>query len=170
MEAKGRVRVMRFVLYVDQKNSDALLIHRAFERYGFGPHLQVVSSGPEAMAYLAGTDKYNDRILFPLPSLIILETNLVGLSAFDLVKWIRSCPPLARIPIVIFTAWELPSDLELAYSVGANSYILKSTDAQEFEQQVRQMIDFWLKMNVTVGKVPVGLEKLPPAPRTNGQN
>ena len=84
--------------------------------------------------------------------------KLEQLSAFELVEWIRSDARLLKIPVVIFTGWEMPSDIELSYKLGANSYVLKSNDPTGFENQIRKILDFWLKANVTTGKVPGGLK------------
>src|SRR5690242_12264938 len=115
---------MRFVLYADQKDSDITLVRRAFGRYGFAKYLATVTDGDEVIAYLSGKAKYADRNLFPLPSLISLEIKLGRRTACDVVQWIRSQKGLCKIPVVIFTSWEMPSDIQQAYYIGANSYVL----------------------------------------------
>ncbi|WP_050785608.1 response regulator [Pedosphaera parvula] len=161
---------MRLVLYADSKESDQVLVRRAFERYGFTQNLITVGDGDAVIAYLSGRGKYADRDLFPLPALIVLETRLGGRVARDLVQWIRFQKNLRKIPIVIFSSWEMSSDIQEAYNIGVNSYIVKASDPKAFESQVRRVIDFWLRFNVTEGKIPAGLEVPPPGLEKNQRN
>jgi CheY-like chemotaxis protein len=161
---------MRFVLYADQKDSDITLVRCAFERYGLANHLVTVAEGDEIIAYLSGKAQYADRKTFPLPALIILEIKLGRQTACDVVQWIRSQNELRKIPVVIFTSLEMPSDIQQAYYFGANSYVLKASDPREFKQQIHRMIDFWLKLNVTEGNVPAGLRHMSPSQDKNQMN
>jgi DNA-binding NarL/FixJ family response regulator len=161
---------MRFVLYADQKDSDIALVRGAFGRHGLSKYLATVADGDEVIAYLSGDGQYADRKAFPLPALIILETKLGRRTSSDVLKWIRCQRELRKIPVVIFTSWEMPSEIQQAYCFGANSYVLKAVDPTEFEQQIRRIIDFWLRLNVTEGNVPAGLQSLPPNQDKNQMN
>jgi CheY-like chemotaxis protein len=116
------------VLAVDDNDDDVMLIRRAFERAAVGNPLRVVRSGLEALAYFNGEPPYEDRAEHPLPGLVLLDIKMPGMDGFEVVKWIRSRSDLNPIAVVMLTSSDAIRDVNLAYQLGANSFLVKPLD------------------------------------------
>lgn len=116
------------VLLVDDQENDSLLIKRAFERAGLGDLLQSVRSGFEAMSYLNGENPYHDREKYPLPVLVLLDIKMPAMDGFQVLNWIRSHPALGRLCVVMLTTSDEIRDVNKAYELGANSFLVKPLD------------------------------------------
>src|SRR5215471_9754217 len=116
------------IMVVEDNEDDIVLIRRAFERaYVINP-LQVVRNGEEAIAYLKGIGKYANRPEYPLPDLVLLDLKMPGLDGFDVLRWIREQPGLQSLRVVVLTSSEQMRDVNLAYQLGANSFLVKPAD------------------------------------------
>jgi CheY-like chemotaxis protein len=113
------------VLHVDDDPNDAELLRAATRQASAKIMIQTVEDGDGAMAYLAGVGKYSDRDLHPLPNLVLLDLKMPRATGFEILRWIRSKPAIAHIPVVILSGSELRDDMEHAYKAGANSYMVK---------------------------------------------
>jgi len=113
------------VLSVDDSCDDAVLLRLACSTAKISFRLQSVQSGEEAIAYLEGRGKYADRVHFPLPDLILLDLKMPGKSGFDVLSWIRACPDLSRIPVLILTSSVHTKDRARALELGAKQYLVK---------------------------------------------
>jgi CheY-like chemotaxis protein len=122
---------------------DAWLIRRAFERAGVGSPLRVVTSGLDAIAYLSGDQPYWDRAKCPLPALVLLDIKMPMTDGFEVLKWIRRQPELARLCVIMLTSSDEIRDVNLAYTLGANSFLVKPLDfwnAAELSRSIQQML------------------------------
>jgi CheY-like chemotaxis protein len=90
--------------------------------------LQTVKSGPEAVAYLGGSQPYVDRTKYPLPSLVLLDIQMPGTDGFAVLKWIRRQPAFASLCVVMLTSSDQLRDVNLAHFLGANSFLVKPLD------------------------------------------
>jgi CheY-like chemotaxis protein len=132
------------VLLVEDDADDALLIQRAFRKAQIANPIQVVSDGDQAVAYLKGAGPYRDRRQFPLPVLILLDLKLPRRSGFEVLAWLRGQPGLKRTPVVVLTSSKETMDVNRAYELGANSYLLKPVTFEAL-QEIMQVINmFWL--------------------------
>ncbi|HVV71971.1 MAG TPA: PAS domain S-box protein, partial [Verrucomicrobiae bacterium] len=113
------------VLYVEDEESDAIFMRRAFAAKGMGSALQVVGDGRAAIEYLSGTEKYADRQEYPLPSLVLLDLNLPQVPGFEVLKWMRNHPDFARTPVVIFSSSTREDDRTKAKELGADEFVAK---------------------------------------------
>lgn len=134
------------VLYVEDEETDALLMQMAFERSAPGSALHVVSDGKAAMDYLSGKGAYGDRNTYPLPALVLLDLNLPVLSGFDVLRWMRGPGNFAALPIVIFSSSARERDRETARDLGATDYVEKPTSIGRFSELVRSLRDRWLQV------------------------
>lgn len=128
------------ILIVEDNPADLLLLKRAFHKLNAEFELQVVTTGQEAVHYLQGDEPYRDRTQYPLPSLIMLDLRLPGMSGLDLLKWVRQQPQFQDLPIVALTAYgnrELPR----AYDLGLDFYLLKPAEAHALAE-VLQGLNF----------------------------
>lgn len=107
----------------------------------------VASDGQEALDYLFRTGKYAARDREKLPGLVLLDLRLPGLSGFEVLKKIRSDSHTKYIPVVILTVSNLKSDITRAYDLGANSYIKKSIDFEEYSVALQTACKYWLSIN-----------------------
>ena len=122
------MRVTDFVLLLVEDDPDhVLLIQRALARASLVNPLKIVRDGDEAIAYLAGTGEYDDRTRFPIPSLVLLDLKLPRKSGLEVLEWIRGHEALKFLPVVVLTSSSESRDIERAYALGVNSYLVKST-------------------------------------------
>jgi CheY-like chemotaxis protein len=134
------------ILLVDDSEFDVLLMRAALKRAEFDPSLQVVINGEEAIAYLAGTGIYSDRSTFPFPTLVLLDVNMPKKNGFDVLRWLRAHPFLNRTPVTMLTASLRSEDVDRAFDLGANSYLVKPSNLDQLTDMLRTLRD-WIKIN-----------------------
>jgi len=137
----------RAVLMVEDLADDTLLLQRSWRIEGVTVPLHCVSDGSKAIAYLAGTGEYSDREKFPTPCLILLDLKLPKLMGLEVLAWIRSNPEWKRIPVIVLTSSALQKDVDEAYRLGANAFLVKPSDVFQLGEMVRLIRDFWLRVN-----------------------
>jgi CheY-like chemotaxis protein len=137
------------ILLVDDRDDDLLVVKRAFAKARILNPLQTVKSGEEAIAYLCGEGKYSNRDEYPLPELILLDLKMPGLSGFDVLRWVRGHPTLKTIRIVVLTASDHMKDVNLAYELGANSFLVKPVEFDRFLDLANAINGYWLWMSKT---------------------
>ena len=140
------LQVSRILLVEDDPN-DILLIERAFRRAKLAPSLSVVKDGDSAVNYLNREPPYDDRDSYPWPSLILLDLKLPRRSGLEVLEWIRQQAVIRRIPVVILTSSKENTDIDRAYEMGANSYLVKPVTFSALEAMVEALDRFWLKVN-----------------------
>jgi len=134
------------VLLVEDDLNDIFLVKRAFKMADIPNPLQVVTDGQEAISYLSGEGKYADREAHPLPSLIVMDIKMPRKSGFEVLEWVkRSERPLRRIPIVIVSSSDNPSDINRAYELGANAYMVKPMNFRAVEHLFESITHYWVE-------------------------
>ena len=131
-------------LLVEDDEDQVLLVQRAFQRANIVNPLHVVRSGQEAMVYLEGAGPYANRDEFPLPKLILLDLKMPGISGFDVLRWIRQQPALRATRVVVLTASNQIRDVNLAYQLGANSFLVKPVDFDDFVRLSQAIQGYWI--------------------------
>jgi CheY-like chemotaxis protein len=137
----------RVILIVEDDVNDVLLLHRAFQKANIVAPLQTVSHGDEAIAYLAGEGVYADRERFPPPILVLLDLKLPRRSGLEVLEWIRGQSGLRRLPVVVLTSSRETDDINTAYDLGANSYLVKPVGFEKLLEMVRSLEMYWLTLN-----------------------
>src|SRR5882724_1784491 len=122
------------ILIVEDNEVDLLFIHRAFAKAKVLNPLVSVQTGEEAIAYLKGEGRYVNRAEHPLPDLVLLDLKLTGITGFQVLKWIRQQPGLKALRVVVLTGSTAIEDINLAYQLGANSFLAKPIDFDSFVQ------------------------------------
>jgi CheY-like chemotaxis protein len=134
-------------LLVEDGEDDLLLIKRAFMKAKMLNPVQVVKTGEEAIAYLQGRGKYSNRAEFPLPSLVLLDIKMPGLDGFQVLEWIRAQPALKPLRVVMLTSSDDMRDVNRAYQLGANSFLIKPVDFERFVEISQALAGYWLWMD-----------------------
>jgi CheY-like chemotaxis protein len=139
------------ILVVEDREDDIALIRRAFERAQIPNPVQVVRDGAEAIAYLAGEREYSNRAEYPLPSLVLLDLKMPGVDGFEVLRWVRQHPGLRNLLVVVLTSSQDMKDVNTAYKLGANSFMVKPMDFENIVEMSRLIRDYWLLHNVQPG-------------------
>src|SRR5687767_3082250 len=125
------------ILLVEDNPDDVFLFTRALNKARRPHPLHVVTSGQEAIEYLSGTGKYSDRNAFPLPDLIMLDLKMPLLSGFEVLNWIRNDGMARLIPVIVLSSSALTEDVNRAYALGANAYMVKPANADALERLIQ---------------------------------
>jgi CheY-like chemotaxis protein len=133
------------ILLVEDRDDDIILIRRAFHQAAVKLPLFVVGNGEEAQAYLEGTGKFRERDEYPLPDLVLLDLNMPRMDGFELLRWIRAQPAFKALRIVVLTSSEAIYDVNRAYELGANSFLVKPFEFENYPALMRTLELFWMR-------------------------
>lgn len=135
------------ILLVEDDDNDVLLIRRAFTQAGLHHPIQVVRDGDAAVAYLSGDGRYADRSAYPMPGLMLLDLKLPRRTGLEVLAWARREDALRRLPIVVLTSSRELADVNRAYELGANSYLVKPVEFAQLLDMVRVFDGYWSGLN-----------------------
>src|SRR5262245_44696103 len=135
------------ILLVEDDPDDVMNIERAFRKAKIANPLQVVNDGDAAVAYLNGDSPYEDRDRFPLPTLILLDLKLPRRSGFEVLHWIRENPLVSRLPVVVLTSSRERLDVNTAYDLHVNSYLVKPVAFDALLELVSSLNLYWILCN-----------------------
>ena len=142
---------MEPILLVEDNADDEALTIRALKRNKIANSVVVARDGVEALDYLFGTGKYMGRDTHRVPPLVLLDLKLPKLDGMEVLRRIRADARTRLIPVVILTSSDEEQDLVAGYAVGANSYVRKPVDFNEFSEAVRVVGVYWLLLNRSPG-------------------
>src|SRR4051812_5210641 len=131
------------VLLVEDDLNDIFLVKRAFKLARLEAPLQVVTDGEEAIHYLAGEGKYADRSTHPIPKLIVMDIKMPRMTGFEVLEWLKRDGPLRRIPVVIVSSSDRSEDINRAYELGANAYMIKPVYFRAVEHLFESITHYW---------------------------
>jgi CheY-like chemotaxis protein len=135
------------ILLVEDRGDDVLLILRAFDKGGIKNPVLIVRDGEEAMSYLAGEGKFSNRAEYPLPHLVLLDLKMPGIDGFEVLEWIRRQPGFSSTRVVVLTSSDAIQDVNRAYSLGANSFMVKPLDFENVVEMAQMLKRYWLHMD-----------------------
>jgi len=138
----------KIILLIEDNPDDAALTLRALKKNNIMNEVVVARDGVEALDYLHGSGDYAERDVFDLPQLILLDLKLPKLDGLEVLKRVRADERTALQPVVVLTTSVEEQDVISSYKLGANSYIRKPVDFDQFMEAVRQLGLYWLVMNV----------------------
>lgn len=122
----------------------------ALRQSGLVPEIAVARDGAEALDYLFAEGPHAGRDVRDRPALILLDLKLPKLSGHDVLQRIRQDPRTDTIPVVVLTSSGEDGDIEASYRYGANSFVRKPVDFDRFNDQLRDLQVYWLKVNESV--------------------
>ncbi len=135
------------ILLVEDDYNDVLLIRRALNKAQIANPLQVAEDGDQAVAYLAGEGPFANREAYPLPRVMLLDLKLPRRSGLEVLEWLRTRSGLGRLPVVVLTSSRESADVNRAYDLGANSYLVKPVEFGPFLDLVKTLGPYWLLLN-----------------------
>lgn len=135
------------ILLVEDNPTDLELALHAFKKHGFAQCVQVARDGAEALDLIFGTGPHADRVNRMRPKVILLDLQLPKVSGLQVLKRLKEDPRTRTIPVVVLTSSREHSDLTEAYALGANSYIVKPVDFEQFSKCVQEIGVYWLVSN-----------------------
>lgn len=137
----------RPILLVEDNLDDEVLALRAFAKLNISNQIIVARDGVEALDYLFGTGSYEGATKPPLPALVLLDLKLPRIDGLEVLQNIRNNDRTKILPVVILTSSREQEDVVQGYNLGANSYVRKPVDYNDFVQAVSQLGVFWLLLN-----------------------
>jgi two-component system response regulator len=136
-----------YILLVEDSEDDVDLTLRALARQNIANEVEVVRDGAEALDFLFARGSYAGRDPRDLPQLVLLDINLPKLSGIQVLRRMRENQVTRMVPVVMLTTSEQDEDVVESYSSGANSYVQKPIDFEEFTEAVKQLGVYWLLVN-----------------------
>ncbi len=135
------------ILLVEDNRQDELLTILALEASKVVNDLAVVRDGAEALDYLFGRGEHSARAGEPLPDLVLLDLKLPKVDGLEVLKELRANPRTQVMPVVVLTSSNQERDIAESYRLGANSYVRKPVDFDQFSEAVAQLGFYWLLLN-----------------------
>lgn len=134
------------ILLVEDNPHDAELTMRTLKKNHVANRIFVVTDGEEALDFLYCKGQYSHRIN-NFPKVIFLDIKLPKLNGLEVLKTIKSDKSLHHIPVVMLTSSVEDPDIKAAYSLGANSYVVKPVDFENFSKTINSLDMYWLVVN-----------------------
>lgn len=135
----------KLILLVEDNPDDEALTQRALRNSNIANEVVVARDGAEAIDLLLGSGQGESA---RLPELVLLDLNLPKVNGFEVLRRIRSDSRTQSLPVVILTTSDEDRDLVESYRLGANSYVRKPVDFEEFRKAVKQLGMYWLVLNM----------------------
>ena len=130
------------ILVAEDCADDLFLLEIAFQKAGVSGRLHSVTNGAETVDYLKGKGAYGDRAVYPFPDILLLDLNMPRLNGFEVLDWVRQDSDCKRLVVYVLSASARESDVDRAYDLGANGYLVKPSGSHELVALVRAL-DQW---------------------------
>ena len=135
------------ILFVEDSIDDTTLTIRALIKSGFTNKLHHVKDGAEALDFIYCKGIYASRNIKKNPKLILLDLKMPKVSGIQVLEKIKSDPDTKSIPVVILTSSQEDPDIVKCYSLGANSYIVKPVDSNNFFNAIKEIGMYWMVLS-----------------------
>ena len=135
------------LLHVEDDPNDVLLLQRAFRKANAQLTIHSVSDGDKAVAYLSGAEEFADREKHPLPNVVLLDLKMPRKSGLEVLAWIRGEQKIRRLVVIVFTSSKHDEDVNKAYDLGANSYLVKPVGFDMLVDVCKMIQQYWINTN-----------------------
>lgn len=136
------------ILFVEDSDDDFFAAQRAFKKAGLKNAIRRCTNGDQTIDYLFRRGEFADALKAPLPGIILLDLNLPGLDGREVLRLIKADPKLHKIPVIVLTTSNAEQDIEQCYQDGANSYVQKPVELQNFVLAISRIKDYWFEIAV----------------------
>lgn len=136
-----------YILLVEDNQDDVDLTLRALKKQNIANEVEVVRDGAEALDFIFARGNHAGRNPKQLPQLVLLDINLPKVSGIEVLRRLRENQLTRMVPVVMLTTSKEERDVVESYTSGANSYVQKPIDFEEFSEAVRQLGIYWLIVN-----------------------
>ncbi len=137
----------RPILLIEDNPDDEALTLRAFNKLQIANPVVITRDGVEAVDYLFCTGAYAERNKSEIPAIILLDLKLPRIDGLEVLRRIRADSRTALLPVIVLSTSTEPRDIQQAYLLGANSYIRKPVDYNDFTHAVSTLATYWLTLN-----------------------
>lgn len=137
----------KVILLVEDNPRDEALTLRALKKNNIVNDVIVARDGVEALDYFFGTGAHADRDMTVMPQLVLLDLKLPKVDGLEVLRRMRADERTRRLPVVVFTSSSEEEDMIKSYDLGANSYVRKPVEFEEFLEATRQLGLYWLVLN-----------------------
>jgi len=135
------------ILLVEDNPDHAELTIKALKQNNVSNEVYVVNDGQEALDFMYHRGKYADEKNFPRPGLILLDIKLPKVDGIEVLKQLKDDPQFKSIPVIMLTTSDRDEEIAKSYAGGANSYVVKPMDFEEFMKKVRELKLYWTITN-----------------------
>ena len=136
------------ILLLEDNPDDARFVRLALQRVGVITPVQTVSDSEQAQCYLGGQGCFADKETYPQPVLMLLDL-IADRSGLEFLAWLRQQPAFKRLPVIVLTSCRDEADINLAYELGCNSYLVKPVSFNTLLVMMQTLTQYWLGMNET---------------------
>lgn len=131
------------ILIAEDDENDVIILERALRQAGFTNPFHVCRDGTEVVAYLCGEGEYTDRKRYPFPRMLVTDLKMPKMDGLEVLKWLHDHPECNVIPRVVLTASRQISDIQEAYKLGVNSYLVKPGSYVRLTEMLKLLFEYW---------------------------
>jgi CheY-like chemotaxis protein len=131
------------ILLLEDNPDDVFLMDRAFKKSGIVDRLLVLPDGQEGIDYLGLTGRFQNRITYPAPDVVIADLKMPRKSGLEFLAWVKAHPEAQAIPTILLSASREEVDVRRAYDLGANTYFVKPGSFEELVNLVTTLHLYW---------------------------
>ncbi len=139
----------RNILVVEDNEDDFYLLKWACKKGDLVAEFRHVADGQQAIDYLQGASPFSDRKIYPFPQLVLLDLKLPIKHGFSVLEWIRKQFGFHGLIILMLTSSKEERDIEKAYALGANAFLVKPSSVDKMAEMMRSVDLFWFQHNVS---------------------
>jgi two-component system, response regulator len=140
----------RLVLLVEDDPDDEELALMSLARHGFGIRVEVVRDGVDALDFLLRQGRHAARDATDAPAVVLLDLKLPRLGGLEVLERLRESDDVRLLPVVVMSSSREPEDISRSYLLGANSYVCKAIDHEEYGNAMKRIGEYWLEVNEPV--------------------
>jgi two-component system response regulator len=137
----------QIILLIDDNPDDVEMTLMAFRKSNIANEVVVVTDGQEALDYLFGTGAWEGRDSLVMPHMVLLDLKMPRVGGLQVLRRMRADPRTKLLPVVVLTTSNEDKDIISSYDLGANSYVRKPVDFEQFVEAVRNLGLYWLVIN-----------------------
>ena len=141
------------ILLVEDSPDDAFLARRALRGCSVTADLVVAASGEEALSLLFQDSDAGPSAL-PKPVLVLLDLKLPGIDGVEVLRRIRADARTRTLPVIVLSSSRAQQDVAACYELGVNGFVQKAVDFDEFEESMKALTAYWLRVNVSPRRLP----------------